>query len=63
MLLIVLLAQSWGLLFGGTFMDPKSAQTITTVVRACHMVVVHGFVARWHVLCLYRKYPTANTVP
>lgn len=33
MLLLVLIAQSWGLLFGGTFMDPKSAQTITTVVR------------------------------
>lgn len=39
MLLIVLLAQSWGLLFGGTFMEPKSAQTITTVVRRVPVVV------------------------
>ncbi|GLC73199.1 hypothetical protein PLESTF_001346200 [Pleodorina starrii] len=39
MLLIVLLAQSWGLLFGGTFMDPKAAQTITTVVMLSFLLV------------------------
>ncbi|KAG2437947.1 hypothetical protein HXX76_005562 [Chlamydomonas incerta] len=39
MLLVVLLAQSWGLLFGGTFMDPKSAQTVTTVVMLTFLLV------------------------
>lgn len=32
LVLVTLIAQSWGLLFGGSFMDPKLAQTVTTVV-------------------------------
>ena len=47
-LLIVLVAQSWGLLFGGTFMDPKAAQTVTTVVRGRAGVLRLGACARVH---------------
>jgi ABC-type multidrug transport system permease subunit len=45
LLLIVLNAQSWGLLLGGLFMDPKTAQAITTVVMLSFLLV-SGFYVR-----------------
>jgi hypothetical protein len=45
LLLIVLNAQSWGLLLGGLFMDPKTAQAVTTVVMLSFLLV-SGFYVR-----------------
>ncbi|KAJ9515493.1 hypothetical protein QJQ45_016484 [Haematococcus lacustris] len=39
MLLVVLVAQGWGLLIGGLFMVPKTAQTVTTVIMLSLMLV------------------------
>jgi hypothetical protein len=39
LLLIVLNAQSWGLMLGGLFMDPKTAQAVTTVVMLSFLLV------------------------
>lgn len=44
-LLLVLVAQSFGLLIGGAFMDPKTAQNLTTVVMLTFMLV-GGFYVR-----------------
>ncbi|KAL6756428.1 ABC-2 type transporter-domain-containing protein [Haematococcus lacustris] len=43
-LLVVLVAQAWGLLFGGLFMVPKTAQTVTTVIMLSLMLVGGYFV-------------------
>lgn len=45
MLLVVLLAQSFGLLIGAAFMDPKTAQTVTTIVMLTFLLV-GGFYVR-----------------
>lgn len=45
MMLIVTLAQSWGLLIGGVCMDPKQAQTVTTVIMLTFLLVGGFYVA------------------
>ncbi|MEW5311333.1 MAG: hypothetical protein WDW38_003059 [Sanguina aurantia] len=45
LILVTLIAQSWGLLFGGSFMDPKLAQTVTTVVMLTFLLI-GGFYVR-----------------
>ncbi|KAF6261731.1 hypothetical protein COO60DRAFT_1699664 [Scenedesmus sp. NREL 46B-D3] len=39
LVLVVAVAESWGLLIGGVCMDPKTAQTITTVVILAFLLV------------------------
>ncbi|KAF5828872.1 hypothetical protein DUNSADRAFT_16957 [Dunaliella salina] len=39
LMLVITLAQSWGLLIGGVCMDPKQAQTVTTVVMLTFLLV------------------------
>ncbi|GIL44843.1 hypothetical protein Vafri_2304, partial [Volvox africanus] len=56
MLLVVLLAQTWGLLFGGTFMDPKMAQTITTVAVLLFLLVGGFYVKKVPVWIGWLKY-------
>ncbi|GLI64948.1 hypothetical protein VaNZ11_008352 [Volvox africanus] len=56
MLLLVLLAQTWGLLFGGTFMDPKTAQTITTVAILAFLLVGGFYVKTVPVWISWLKY-------
>ncbi|EFJ49175.1 hypothetical protein VOLCADRAFT_104378 [Volvox carteri f. nagariensis] len=51
-----LFVTSWGLLFGGTFMDPKSAQTITTVVMLTFLLVGGFYVKKVPVWIGWIKY-------
>jgi hypothetical protein len=50
-LLVVLVAEAWGLLAGGAFMQAKSAQAATTIVMICFLLVggfyVTAGVAPW----------------
>jgi len=45
MLLVVLVAESWGLLLGGVFMVARKAQTATTVIMLTFLLV-GGYYAR-----------------
>jgi hypothetical protein len=39
MVLVVLVAEAWGLLLGGVFMQPRKAQTATTVIMLTFLLV------------------------
>ncbi|KIY91979.1 hypothetical protein MNEG_15984 [Monoraphidium neglectum] len=45
MILVVMVAEAWGLLLGGIFMQPKKAQTATTVIMLTFLLV-GGYYAR-----------------